>query len=107
MQKKQLLTIYEIRKGSRKENAKMTEQKSKKQLMRQIQMATFSLIETSQFLNSHKDDEQALSALAKYNETRNSLIKEYEKTYGALFVGSDNSAPYSFVTSPFPWETED
>ena len=84
----------------------MTESKSKAKLMKEIQMSTFAIVETNQFLDSHPNDSEALNALIKYNKKRNEAIDEYEKNFGALFIYSDTSLPYSYVTQPFPWETE-
>ena len=84
----------------------MTGSKSKAMLMKEIQMSTFALVETNQFLDSHPNDADALNALIKYSRKRKEAIAEYEKNYGALFIGSDTSLPYSYVTEPFPWETE-
>ena len=84
----------------------MTDLKSRSQLLKDIQMSTFALVETNLFLDSHPNDPDALSALKKYNKERNEAIAEYEKRFGALFIGSDSCVPYSYVTQPFPWETE-
>ena len=42
----------------------------------------------------------------KYKKKRKEAIDEYEQSYGSLFIYSDTSLPYSYVTEPFPWETE-
>lgn len=84
----------------------MTESKSRSKLMREIQMSTFNLVETNQFLDSHPNDADALAALKKYNRARYEAITEYEKNFGPLFIGSATSLPYAYVTEPFPWETE-
>ncbi|MBQ9692850.1 MAG: spore coat protein CotJB [Clostridia bacterium] len=84
----------------------MTGSKSKAMLMKEIQMSTFAIVETNQFLDSHPNDSDALNALMKYNKKRKEAIDEYEQSYGSLFIYSDTSLPYSYVTEPFPWETE-
>ena len=84
----------------------MTESKSKARLMKEIQMSTFAIVETNQFLDSHPGDTDALNALIKYSNQRKEAIAEYEQSYGALFIYADTSLPYSYVTEPFPWETE-
>ncbi len=84
----------------------MTESKSRSALIKDIQMSTFALVETNLFLDSHPSDTDALSALKRYNRERSEAIAEYEKRFGALFIGSATCVPYSYVTQPFPWETE-
>ena len=84
----------------------MTESKSKAKLMKEIQMSTFAVVETNLFLDSHPNDSDAQNALMKYSKKRTEAIEEYERNFGALFIYSDTSLPYSYVTQPFPWETE-
>ena len=84
----------------------MTESKSKAKLMKEIQMSTFAVVETNLFLDSHPNDTNALNALIKYSNKRKEAITEYQNSFGPLFIYSDTSLPFSYVTQPFPWETE-
>ncbi len=84
--------------------------KTKCQLLKEIQIATFEAVETNLYLDTHPYDSEALSALNKYENARNSAIAEYENYYGPILAyGSqfDNSKGYAWVLEPFPWEMED
>ena len=76
------------------------------ELMRAVQLAQFSVIETNLYLDTHPCDTEALSALAYYSEKLINAIEKYEEECGPLYATSDDSAPYAWVKTPFPWELE-
>ncbi len=84
--------------------------KTKNELMKDIQVATFEMVETNLYLDTHPTDTEALSALQKYQAKRASAIAEYEEAYGPIFPFSttnNSSKGYTWVSQPFPWEMED
>ncbi len=89
----------------------MTRQmKSKCELMKEIQVATFESVEANLFLDTHPYDKEALDALWKYEHERNAAIAEYEESYGPIMAygsNANNDKGYSWVLEPFPWEMED
>ena len=78
----------------------------KKDLMRDVQIAQFSVIETNLYLDTHPYDCEALKALEYYNERLVNAIEKYETECGALYSNSITDVPYDWVKKPFPWETE-
>jgi spore coat protein JB len=76
------------------------------ELMKNVQMAQFSLIETVLYLDTHPCDTDALSALEYYSEKLAIAIDEYEEQYGPLYASSCADAPFAWVKTPFPWELE-
>ncbi len=87
----------------------MTDCKNRSKLIKEIQIASFAVVETNLYLDTHPYDEIALAALEKYSEMRKLAIKEYEAVYGPIFsfnVSADADC-YKWVKEPFPWEKED
>ena len=75
-------------------------------LMKDVQMAQFSLIETNLYLDTHPCDTEALNALGYYGEKLAAAIVKYEEECGPLYASSSISSPYEWVKKPFPWEME-
>ena len=75
-------------------------------LLKEVQMATFSLIETNLYLDTHPYDCEAAKALEHYAEKLANAIEKYEQECGALYIGSITSTPYDWVKTPFPWEID-
>ncbi len=75
-------------------------------LMKEVQMAHFSLIEANLYLDTHPCDAEALKALEYYSEKLAVAIAKYEEECGPLFASSDTNAPFEWVKKPFPWEAE-
>lgn len=87
----------------------MTDNFRRDKLIKEIQIASFAVVETNLYLDTHPCDEIALAALKKYAEARKNAIKEYESLYGPIFPFnvSDGDDCYRWVKEPFPWEKED
>lgn len=83
---------------------------SRKELLCEIQIATFEAVETNLFLDTHPYDMEALNALRKYELKRNEAIAEYENLFGPILAygapGCDENS-YRWVLDAFPWEMED
>ena len=75
-------------------------------LMKEVQMARFSLVETNLYLDTHPYDCEAMMALEYYGEKLSAAIEKYEEECGALFADSVTSIPFDWVKNPFPWEVE-
>ena len=87
----------------------MTDKCRRDKLIKEIQIASFAVVEANLYLDTHPCDEIALAALRKYAEERKTAIKEYESLYGPIFPFnvSDGDDCYCWVKEPFPWEKED
>ncbi len=75
-------------------------------LMKEVQMAQFSLVETNLYLDTHPDDTEALKAIEYYGERFAVAVEKYETECGALYAATASSAPFDWIKKPFPWETE-
>ena len=79
---------------------------NKNSLLKEVQMATFSLVETNLYLDTHPYDCEAMKALEYYSDKLALAIEKYEAECGALFADSVTTLPYDWVKAPFPWELE-
>lgn len=91
-----------------------TDSKSKRKLMRDIQIASFSAIETALYLDTHPCDKTAMEALAKYCAEKKVATARYEAEYGPITFcacsaegAEDGRHEFSWATTPWPWELED
>ncbi len=87
----------------------MNEKQSRCKLLKEIQIASFAVVETNLYLDTHPFDTDALCALKKYSEMSRKAINEYESLYGPIFAfgNYENNGCYQWVKDPFPWEKED
>ena len=91
-----------------------TDNKSKRRLMRDVQIATFSAIDTALYLDTHPYDTEALAALSRYCAEKAAATERYEAEYGPISVCScsaqderDGKRYFRWALSPMPWELED
>lgn len=101
------------------------ERSSKRKLMRDVQIASFSLTEAVLYLDTHPYDLEAMRALTSYCAKKSAAVAAYEAEYGPLrpcaFNNSEyrsngtrsnsygeNVAPagFSWATDPWPWEID-
>ncbi len=81
--------------------------KNRESLMRDVQISQFALVEANLYLDTHPDDCEAMKAIIDYSEKFSCAVEKYQENCGPLFADSSDSVPFEWVTSPFPWETED
>lgn len=80
---------------------------SRKELMDQINHASFMVDDIKLYLDTHPQDMEALAHFQEYSQIRNQSLKEYAKLYGPLTV---DLAEYSctdrwnWVNEPWPWQ---
>ena len=79
--------------------------------MREIQIATFSAIETALYLDTHPCDAEAMAALAKYCAEKEEATARYEEEYGPITFCACNKdeangvkREFAWATTPWPWE---
>lgn len=80
---------------------------NKEKLLKQIQICTFVLIDTTLFLDTHPNNREALEYFQKYKNLSQQLREEYVKNYGPLMHDDITSTEtWDWVSSPWPWELE-
>ena len=78
-----------------------------KQLLNDIGMVDFTLVELTLYLDTHPQDTETLMTYSSLRDTYHSLTKEYARRFGPLTftqVTSDNY--WTWISTPWPWEGE-
>lgn len=79
----------------------------KANLLKQIQMCDFVLNETALYLDTHKNDKEALKYFATHKEMVEKYRKEYTSKYGPLTQGDVTSdTTWTWVEGTWPWEVQ-
>lgn len=76
----------------------------KRALLHEIRVCTFALIEAKLFLDSHPDDRQAIAFYRKHRETLRQLENKWENCTGEMF--NKNASRWTWVDTPWPWQSE-
>lgn len=80
--------------------------RTKKELLDEIRAVNFSVIELSQYLDTHRDDKKAV-CLHKNNANKlRELIDKYQKMFGPLSITCPCNS-WRWVEGPWPWERSD
>lgn len=78
---------------------------SREQMLRDIGIVDFTVVELALFLDTHPCDRSAMEYFNHYNRMGMQLKKEFSKTYYPLkldFAESDQE--WSWGNAPLPWE---
>ena len=76
------------------------------ELKNQLKAVSFALYETVLYLDGHPDCQNALSKYETLVSELEQLTEKYEQKYGPLTIFSNNCGKWSWVSSPWPWESE-
>ncbi len=76
-----------------------------KKLLNWISMISFSIVDITQYLNTHPWDCEALDYFHHLMKLRTQAMKDYTSVYGPLILDNyhpDNS--WCWALKPWPWE---
>ncbi len=73
------------------------------QLMNQIQSYAFAINDLILYLDTHPNDEKALSLHNDYANEYRKIYEEYERRFGPLSIYCPCNT-YRWIASPWPWE---
>ena len=73
-------------------------------LLAQLQTVCFAVQELALYLDTHRDDEEALELYRSYQEMYMKLRRMYEAECGPLNHGEPQQGPYRWLDDPWPWE---
>ena len=73
--------------------------------MSELQALAFAVNELALYLDTHRDDQEALELYRKYQEMEKKCAEEYQNNFGPLNHRSiNNSKEYEWLNDPWPWE---
>ena len=75
---------------------------NKEKLMRRLSSLGFSVQEYRLFLDTHPENEEALTLFNEAKKKYDAVLQEYEKEYGALTLNGFNSDEW--LEDPWPWD---
>ena len=80
-------------------------QMSQKQLLHFIDMVSLQVVDTTLFLDSHPQDEEAIKNFNYYKDLQKSAMETYASLYGPLTIETANPTNcWTWATTPWPWE---
>ncbi|WP_411679169.1 spore coat protein CotJB [Clostridium thailandense] len=79
---------------------------NRKDLLKEITVVDFSIIDLHLYLNTHPNDVNALKMYNSLVMQLKALNQKYEKCYGPLTYGSYSACPWQWINEPWPWEYE-
>lgn len=73
--------------------------------MSQLQVIGFAIQELALYLDTHREDSEALELYRKYQQLYRQQELEYAKKYSPLtHTSKTDSAEYQWLNDPWPWE---
>ena len=73
-------------------------------VLAQLQTVNFVVQELALYLDTHRDDAEALELYRRYQEMYSKLRKLYEEQCGPLNHMHAQQGPYRWLDDPWPWE---
>ena len=73
-------------------------------LLSQLQTVYFAVQELALYLDTHRDDKEALELYRSYQEMGDKLSRMYEAQCGPLTHKHPQEGPYRWLDDPWPWE---
>lgn len=85
----------------------MTNKPCRKDLLREINLASFAVNDVQLFLDTHPCDQNALAYFQEYSRKRNQALREYAKYYGPLTIDTTVTScmdRWNWINEPWPWQ---
>ena len=85
----------------------MKDRPGRKELMDRINAVSFAVDDVKLFLDTHPDDQNALSYFHKYTKMRNEALQEYATYYGPLTIDTTVEScgdRWNWINDPWPWQ---
>ena len=84
----------------------MVNQREKKVTpMTELQALNFAIQELALYLDTHRDDREALELYRKYQLLYDRCREEYQKQHGPMnHLDNSDKSCYSWLDDPWPWE---
>lgn len=72
--------------------------------LNELQTMAFAIQELALYLDTHRDDKEALELYRTYQNMYHKGMMEYSKTYGPMNHRTPSEGPYRWLDDPWPWE---
>lgn len=72
--------------------------------LNQLQTLAFAIQELALYLDTHRDDAEALEVYRMYQKMYSKCMEEYQKNSGPMNHRTPMEGPYSWLDDPWPWE---
>ncbi len=83
----------------------MMNQMNRAQLLHWIDMVSFAVVDITEYLDTHPQDEEALKYFNHYIDLRRNALKLYADQYGPLTIDTANPDNcWTWADVPLPWE---
>ena len=80
---------------------------NREELLRQLTMQDFMALDMHLYLNTHPQNNEALSLYNMYAHKADQLRRQFESTYGPLTAFRTPAAPgWEWSNTPWPWQTD-
>ena len=70
----------------------------------ELQTLGFVILELALYLDTHRDDQEALEMYQTYQKMYHKGMMEYTQKYGPLNHRTPTEGEYSWLDDPWPWE---
>lgn len=71
----------------------------------ELQALSFAINELALYLDTHRDDTEAIALLRSYSELYQNGVAEYQKRFGILYpLFAAQDGTYQWTNGPWPWE---
>lgn len=78
---------------------------NKEQMLRDIGVLDFTLVELSLYLDTHPQDRNAMEYFNHYNRIKTQMEKEFSRNYYPLRLSlTDGNQEWRWGAAPLPWE---
>lgn len=80
--------------------------KSKAEMLKDISMIDFVIVEMTLYLDTHPHEKQAIDYVNYYIRKKNQMLTQYSLLYGPLTVSSvqPGGNEWTWALEPMPWE---
>ena len=83
----------------------MINQMNQAQLLHWIDMVSFAVVDITEYLDSHPEDEEALKYFNHYMDLRRTAMCAYSEKYVPLTIDTANPEQFwEWAKQPWPWE---
>ena len=72
--------------------------------MKELMALGFAVHELGLYLDTHRNDPDALMLFQKYNKLYSEGVAEYERRYGPLQMTASGCPTFDWVDDPWPWD---